>query len=369
MTEDTKTKPDVAASLAQSVRKLIDSHGHAFQHSVLGTASRLYSEDKSPYQPEVSEFPVAGADSDNDHVGVSRVVLRMPIRVSTKDQRVMRQRRKAVTDCYICGTPLRRKAADGKAVRLSDEHVIPISLLDTITVEEGDRVPIILDVHKACEDGHKAPNEQLTLILIKFFTLGERGFHRRDVGVLRSQTHAERRPDDGFASSHLVVPDGTDKLLRIWARGLMAALYGQSLPHRVSMHVSPPVPVLTQAKGGGGATTIEQWSVVRDAAVSTVMQGVECDCFDELTAWGGHVRFTAVWRHLPRLDAERPWSCCWTLEMPGYRQWSEQVLGYDNPWHGLISTETLPDGASVLTDAEAERQKRVFEMRRKYGYT
>lgn len=294
----------------------------------------------------------------------------MPVRLSTRDQATIRARRKSVVDCYICGTPLLRPGPGGCPVPLIGEHVISLQLLKCVEVAKSDRVPIILDVHKSCEVAHKAASEQLAIDLIRFFALGERDYHCREIGILRAQTRAIERgaPIDGFHKTALSVPAGIASLIELWARGLIAVLYGQSLPESTSTHVSPPVPLLRAAPlNGRGVTNVERWSEMRDLIISSVIQGCSLGTFDELTAWGGCARFTSVWRHLPAVDALRPWTCFWTLELPGYEQWSRQILGYVNPWHGLVSTESLPPEASVLSQADIDRSQAINERRRRAG--
>lgn len=262
-------------------------------------------------------------------------------RISQQSQ--MQQARKRVTFCYLCGDALPSSKAERRA-EVSYEHVIPKQLFDGVDVADSDKWLVGLDVHSSCDRKNKQ----------KFDNNYQR-LHRLCVSDGQGPIQGPRK--GGFPAT----PDVTDgqtpvfrnmnwlfDSVKLWLRGIHAALYSECLPISTSHLVIPPVPAFGGGPEGMPLVEVEKASL---RIKEVLKRSHKLDRWDGVSAWGGHLQYCCVWWKRRAKNKEPVWECIWGLSFPGVLQWSAQTpsLTGPRPWLGQYIATTVPSIASKLT--------------------
>lgn len=255
----------------------------------------------------------------------------------------MRDRRRVLTDCYICGTPLPPRTRNQRPLTTA-EHVIPVSLLGPPPPDSRDAWPVKLDVHAECEKRHKRSRDQMMKILQQLGSRGSAALSSTELGLAR-RYFAPRR--ERIADRTVAYVEGNEDVMdapALWVRGLHAALYGVVLPEEFYFVCNPPVPMWV-SEDGEAQEGVDSYRARRDGLLSILRQALEPGFFDELHAWGGRLVYQCTWGPALLGNGGR-WGCVWALEFPGVAEWAA-TAGIDTPWHGYYESPTLPTGASM----------------------
>jgi hypothetical protein len=267
------------------------------------------------------------------------------IRISSQNE--MQVACRAVRFCYLCGEPLpARNQQDRKLV--CREHVIPKTLLGDPPLDRVQRWPVKLDVHKGCDKKYKAGTDDLAALLHCINVHPKEQWpkpkHIQRLGLSLVRVHSLLGGPSLPAFGNAQKPVSA---VWMWVRGIHAALYREYLPESAPHTILAPVPGFNASAGPSALRqTVERSAIVR----APVEYGVRTGRADGLSAWGGQVSYECVW--FPPVDEHcgDVWACFWGLIFPGVSTWSRTVLppGQECPWHGLYTTNCLPDGATVL---------------------
>jgi|GEM_PF-5258197 len=258
----------------------------------------------------------------------------------------MNDARLDVDFCYLCGgsLPLKRKRL--RHLR-SAEHVIPRAILGDEPRNRRDAWPVILDVHRECEYSIKMKVDNLIDIMGKMFTLPVEEWPRR--GELRRLNMEPALLQIAKNLPSIPVMSNIEPLITgvwTWIRGFHAAMYCRHMSEDVNHTIFPPVPAFNAENEALNMKNAEFLSkIIRDA----VQVGIQESCWDGIDAWGGGIKYRAVWYHFgDRLVRDNP--CFWTLSVPGTHKWSRGVMkeGYERPWHGVYKLEETPRNAACV---------------------
>jgi len=246
-------------------------------------------------------------------------------------------------DCYICGTPLDQSDEQGNPLAVSAEHVIPTSLLTDIDATESDRWPLVLDVHRACDERYKMRNDQLVKLIDRIHT-GER-VASREVPILRSGISvAHIHPDEMGPQPVFVADFGLYMLPVLWAKGMIAALYQHVSPGEDTGVVVGWPSTSFSRDADDVSEAIRNSALVSKMILGTMGRAIRAGKADSVVLRGGAIEFNATWIRDPE---DGRWLTLWTLDHPIAARMSRAVMGRDIPWHGMIEHESRPHGAAV----------------------
>ena len=267
----------------------------------------------------------------------------MPL--SLRTQREAQQARRQLTDCYICGLPLPAglSAAERRQM-ITPDHVIPRSILRMANCKAPDAWPLKLNVHSACEDGHKDMNDQLAKLFLKMASEGVHSWAPEELGEFRRRCSVTYAEVDQFAAQPVIEMD--DSFIRhpfLWARGLHAALYGRSLPPDVWQWTGLPVPTFLAGDPDSGDCVREERQRT-EVVLGTLARALDNGQADEVSLRAGVIAYYCTWTVPP--DEANEWWCLWALDLPGTHKWSSEVRGRSAPWHGMYILREKPPGAS-----------------------
>lgn len=257
-------------------------------------------------------------------------------------QRQMQAARRALARCYLCGAPLPSLELVGRRKLICGEHVIPIALLGPPTCPCP--WPVVLDVHATCEALVKERRDGWISILHQLHTRPPDQWP--DAGqVLATPVRFSVSTPPG-ESEPVPVIVGIQEIMKgvaDWVRGLHAALYCRPLAAHDRVLVLPPVPAYNAASG----TSIAEARELSAVTIGLVAANVTNGNADGIAAWCGQLRFWTVWCDFQGEQGPR-WRAFWTITFPGVLEWSARVTSEVRPWHGVIWSDTLPEGAAVV---------------------
>ncbi len=258
----------------------------------------------------------------------------------------MREARRAVGFCYLCGKELPKKRHSATV----GEHVIPKKLLGTLPSTLNECWPIELDVHPECEDRMKQEKDHYLKLFQELNTKPRCDWASPE--QVRKIPISPRRVHLSDGSSWAAFEMG--ELLEgawMWIRGIHAAIYREFLPPDVPSHVFPPVPSFSSSPDGPSLKEAEE---ISHLTRSVIQLGLNIDKWDGVVAWGGAVQYHCIWYPLATPQGMQGWLCCWTLTIPGLLEWSGTVLppGAERPWHGQYCLTEPPHSASILVSED-----------------
>ncbi len=275
-------------------------------------------------------------------------------------QKAMTDRRRSLSHCYVCSSPLPPKTP-GWRQRVVGDHVVPRTLLGPPPRSTRDAWAVELFIHKECEERHKRARDQLAKVVQAIATGDRDSWDPSDVAMLAKSIRAEtyERPGDvpvyAFSGIENVI-----LAANLWSRGMHAALYGQVPPATLGHVTQAPVPVWSDRTEtpDDGLMGYEQR---RDWILRPIRVAIHTRTADRVCAWGGQLTYECTWR--PALiKRSGPWCCVWALGFPGVSHWAVSVRGVDTPWHGYYETQDLPKGASVLQQEDIDRYNRFVGL-------
>ena len=240
----------------------------------------------------------------------------------------------------------------GKRRVLSAEHVIPRAILRLCPPSDRDNWPIVLDVHRACEEQQKTGRDHLAKLLQVLGGQGIQGWTWQEFEQFRSKCDIKIMDVGGILTP--VMEGIQDAILAafLWVRGLHAALYHEVLPPTVGQWTACPAPGF-RSEGGDPQAQFDHGNACARGALSVVIRSIAAGKFDRVVLCGGAIEYRCAWLHyVDEDDPSTPWCCCWALDLPGSQKWALEVRGRDMPWHGMYAVENKPEGASWSTISE-----------------
>lgn len=277
--------------------------------------------------------------------------------VSIDTQKRAQAARRALDHCYICSDPIPKRGTPGRSLKVIGDHVLPESMLNLASAEEGANWPVVLDVHAECERDHKQKRDHLAMIMQIMGSVGPMQWTPDELGKFRNQCKFEIATVNG---QPVPVIDGAGDILLaaiLWVRGFHAALYGEVLPNEVGFITHCPAPACEH-----GDRPIEELlalgAVIEHAILSTLRRMIPKNRTDRIILRSKRIEYHCTWVRV--LDpSTHPWWCYWTLDLPGSPAWSQATRGYDSPWHGAYSLPYKPESATAAT-ARIEGDRLVF---------
>ena len=262
-------------------------------------------------------------------------------------QKKLHKARRKIEFCYLCGKSLPSRRSREWKRGVTNEHVIPKSLLRESPSNPRDSWRVVLDVHSACEKSAKQKGDELLALLHKINTIPPSEWPK--TGRIRKL---------GFAPAVFEMPDGTGvpamtnaaRIIRgawNWIRGLHAVLYSEFIPHEMTCTVLPPVPAYDTKPGGAPHEETDFFSL---AVRKLAALGLEGGSWDGIVALGGQLRYACRWFAHQEATAREQWCCLWVLVLPDVLEWSRSVLpvGQERPWHGGYITGECPRDATII---------------------
>lgn len=267
-------------------------------------------------------------------------------------QKEMRDARKGIVFCYLCGKDLPPRGERGRPKQVIGEHVIPRSLLGGAPKGQREGWAVELDVHRACEQSMKQNADHWLKLLQDMHTKPQSDWakpgHLRNLPLHRSLLI--HRPTGQAVPGFSGLGELFEGVWR-WIRGLHAALYREFLPSNVRHFPYPPVPAFSSQESGPTFEETETQSYLVRASIDLAES---LGKWDGVTAWGGAARCRCVWWQCTSIKGSPNWMCFWTLSFPRLEEWSRQVLprGSERPWHGNYVCAARPNNAACLTNGD-----------------
>jgi hypothetical protein len=269
----------------------------------------------------------------------------------------MLDRRRAIQDCYICGTALPAKGP-GWRQKVIAEHVLPECLLGPPPANMADAWAVKLLVHKECERRHKNHRDQLAKILQSLGCQADGQWSQEDIGLMAREFHIGA--DRSREHNPIFSIAGIDEAMLapiLWTRGMHAAIYEEVLAEEMEFITNSPVPIWSH-KDGGAEQGIQNDDARRRRFLNTLNVAIYTQHVDQLRAWGDRVLYQCTWQK--GICGRGAWGCTWSLEYPGVHDWAIKVCGKDAPWHGYYEVNSLPRNASVVGQVEIDQWNRYY---------
>jgi len=267
----------------------------------------------------------------------------MPILISNQKQ--VLDRRRVITDCYICGTALPPKQPGWREQVIAD-HVVSRTLLGEAPPDPADAWSIKLYVHQECEKRYKAKWEQQLKILHCLPTKPADDWSQEDAGLLLRKFEVAAEVPCDEAPIHAIT--GVDNAMDAaghWFRGMHAILYMKALSGQMECVTMPPVPIWTD-EDGSAEQGLQNDEARRRPLLNFVETATRSQRVDEIVAWGGKLIYRCAWRK--GSCGRGAWACTWTLRFPASSEWATRVRGIDAPWLGYYEINELPPDAAVV---------------------
>jgi hypothetical protein len=267
----------------------------------------------------------------------------MPVQITTQKQ--ARECRDRLRDCYICSEALpARESPEWNGETVIEEHVVPRCILALTPTSPAESWPLVLPVHKRCDEWAKRDADQLTKVVHVLNTRGPDALADAERGVVRKKLvvgevdvgESELTPT---LSGVGVVLDN----IHLWARGFYAALYGEVPQASVRQQTRAPSPAFDSTRPDPARQLREQEKST-EAILVLVVRASKRGLTDRVELLGGKIRFECVW--FQRRDGDA-WQCYWTLELPGSTKWALETQRRDVPWHGAYELPAKPDAAAA----------------------
>lgn len=217
------------------------------------------------------------------------------------------------------------------------------------TQPPGKDWPLVLDVHKQCDERAKREADQLTKVVHVLNTRGAAALAPDERGVVRNTCTVGEAP--AGAGEQAPVLGGIDRVMRnvfLWARGFYAALYGVVPPAGVRQTTRAPAPGFDSSRADV-PEQLRRQERSTEAILVLLFRASARGLSDRVVLLGGNIVFECAW--FQRREGG-PWMCHWALDIPGSTKWAIETQGRDVPWHGAYELPHKPERAVAAPLAE-----------------